>query len=521
MIAARRRGNHTNLVRGPARRTPDGSVRPSSFSAISAVTISRSRSIPVSKPMSCSMWTTSSVATLPEAPGAYGQPPIPPTLASNSLTPNSSAVRMFASPVPRVLWKCSRSGRTAESRSRTRRGVAMPVVSPKAIRSAPSARTRATMPATRSGSMSPSKGQPKLVATITSRVAPASCTSGISLAMSSSDSPVDRLRLRRLCVSLAETTTSISRKPAARARSAPRVFGMSDEYLMSGFFVIAAQTASASAICGIAFGCTNETASIRRTPVSLSASISRTLDSVGIGSSFCRPSRGATSRTLTDVMRSSPHPGDDAGVVVTSQELVIREQLGEERQIVLGADDLEAGHRGARLGDRVGPVGAEDDQLGHQRVVGRSDRIAGGVAGVDADALAGRLDPGRDLAGTGQEAFRVLSVDPQLDRMATCRTCSKCRRCAGSDPQLFLDQVDAVDQLGDRVLDLQPGIHLEEEEITGRRVQQALHCARVAIADRLAGLHGGGQERFSLCRADRGGRRLLDQLLVPALHRAL
>ena len=32
------------------------------------------RSIPVSMPISCSMWITSSVATLPVAPGAKGQP---------------------------------------------------------------------------------------------------------------------------------------------------------------------------------------------------------------------------------------------------------------------------------------------------------------------------------------------------------------------------------------------------------------------------------------------------------------
>src|SRR4051812_31758121 len=132
---------------------------------------------------------------------------------------------------------------------------------------------------------------------------------------------------------------------------------------MSGFLCACRQTSSASAICGMALGWTNETASMRRTPVSLNASISRTLDAVGIGSSFCRPSRGATSRMLTLVM-ASPHPADDAGVVVAGQELVVLQQLGEERQVVLGAGDLEAGDRRAGLGDRVGAVDAEDDQLG-------------------------------------------------------------------------------------------------------------------------------------------------------------
>ena len=135
-------------------------------------------------PMSCSMCTTSSVATLPVAPGAYGQPPSPPTLASNSVTPSSSAVRMLASagapgvvevqqdrhvrlPLadrrhqladPARAWPCRWCRRTRPGRRRRR---------PPGRRS----------PATRAGSMSPSYGQPKLVATITSAVAPASCSS--------------------------------------------------------------------------------------------------------------------------------------------------------------------------------------------------------------------------------------------------------------------------------------------------------------------------------------------------------
>ena len=56
-------------------------------------------------------------------------------------------------------------------------------------------------------------------------------------------------------------------------------------------------TSSASAICGIADGLTNDTASIRVTPVRDSVSTRATLASVGIGSSFCRPSRGPTSRS--------------------------------------------------------------------------------------------------------------------------------------------------------------------------------------------------------------------------------
>src|SRR5262252_5144395 len=66
---------------------------------------------------------------------------------------------------------------------------------------------------------------------------------------------------------------------------------------MAGSLVIAAHTTSASAICGIASARTNETASIRLTPVVASWSISAILAVAGTGSSFCSPSLGPTSRT--------------------------------------------------------------------------------------------------------------------------------------------------------------------------------------------------------------------------------
>src|ERR1700722_6327796 len=93
-------------VRGPARSTCDGSFRPMTCSASAAAAIIASRSIPVATPMSSTMWISSSVAMLLVAPGAYGQPPRPPTEASKSATPSSRAASTFASPVPRVLWKC-------------------------------------------------------------------------------------------------------------------------------------------------------------------------------------------------------------------------------------------------------------------------------------------------------------------------------------------------------------------------------------------------------------------------------
>ena len=132
---------------------------------------------------------------------------------------------------------------------------------------------------------------------ITWQVTPRWCASSMIAAMSSSDSSVERRTFLRLCVSDAETTASISVSPASRARRAPRRLGTSAEYRTAAARSIPFHTSSASAICGIASARTKETASIRRTPVAESRSISSILAAVGTGSSFCSPSRGPTSRS--------------------------------------------------------------------------------------------------------------------------------------------------------------------------------------------------------------------------------
>jgi hypothetical protein len=92
--------------------------------------------MPVSMPIACSMATTSSVARLPDAPGAYGQPPRPPTAASMVSMPSDSPATQLASAAPRVSWKCiaiCSCGTSASTISSTRStciGLATPMVSP-------------------------------------------------------------------------------------------------------------------------------------------------------------------------------------------------------------------------------------------------------------------------------------------------------------------------------------------------------------------------------------------------------
>ena len=125
------------------------------------------------------------------------------------------------------------------------------------------------------------------------------------------------------------------------------------------------------------------------------------------------------------------------------------------------------------------------------------------------------------VPGRGQEVpRRVLGVDPELDRVPAQLRVVVAELLAVGDPEHLPHQVDAADLLGDRVLDLEPGVHLEEadravggdEELAGARADVArLAQDRLRRVVELLDLRV-GQER-------RG--RLLDQLLVPPLQRAV
>ena len=134
----------------------------------------------------------------------------------------------------------------------------MPVVSPSPMWVAPSAATSPASRSTWAAGTSPSKGQPKAVASPTSNALPAALAISAISAASSSERAIGRLRFFRLWVSEQETTASIASTPVAAARSAPRALGTSAQRCSPGTRAIPATTSSASASCGTARGLTND-----------------------------------------------------------------------------------------------------------------------------------------------------------------------------------------------------------------------------------------------------------------------
>ena len=125
---------------------------------------------------------------------------------------------------------------------------------------------------------------------------------------------------------------------------------------------------------------------------------------------------------------------------------------------------------------------------------------------------------GRNLPPAGSSALMRISMPwPRCERPHL--VLRHRQRLAGGDADLPLDEVDAGDHLGDRVLDLQAGVHLEEEELAV--LVDELDGAGVVVADGLGRLDRGRAHGVLDAVGQAGRRRLLDQLLVAALGRAV
>ena len=118
----------------------------------------------------------------------------------------------------------------------------------------------------------------------------------------------------------------------------------------------------------------------------------------------------------------------------------------------------------------------------------------------------------------------ILGVDARLDGVPGQRDVVLRERqlLPRGDPHLQLDQVDAGDHLGDRVLDLQAGVHLHEEELVGPvGGDDELDRARAGVVDAAGGVARGRADAGPGRGVQQRRRRLLDDLLVAALQAAL
>jgi hypothetical protein len=198
---------------------------------------------------------------------------------------------------------------------------------------------------------------------------------------------------------------------------------------------------------------------------------------------------------------------------------------GRDQKVAVGRyrADTEGRECAAKARDRLVPGRRVGDHLREEGIVVHPDLAAGFDAAVVADARNVGGLPERDAAGRRQEVVRgILGVEPRLESVSGERDLGLRQRepFALRDEDLPAHEVEPRDRLGHRVLHLEASVHLEEVE-GARLVDDELDRAGADVADRFGGRDGGAAHAGAERGIDRRGRRLLDDLLVAALDRAL
>ena len=125
------------------------------------------------------------------------------------------------------------------------------------------------------------------------------------------------------------------------------------------------------------------------------------------------------------------------------------------------------------------------------------------------------------MPGAGAKFLRASSA-LMRHSIAWPRSSTSCVTLSGSPAaiaDLLAHDVDAGDHLGHAVLDLHAGVHLQEEVLAVR--EQAFDRAGAAVATARAAATAISPRRSRSAGSTRGRGRLLDQLLVAALDRAV
>src|SRR3989475_2027633 len=204
-------------------------------------------------------------------------------------------------------------------------------------------------------------------------------------------------------------------------------------------------------------------------------------------------------------------------------ELVARDDPAEERNggpQPLNPHTVGGCHNPLRPLLPRGPVG---DKLEEQRVVVHGDRAPRLDPGLDPNPFSGWQIESLHRAGGGQKALRrVLSIHSAFDGHSVLRdlALTPWPRLSRRDQKLSDHEVDARHFLLDSALALEPGVHLEEVEVSAL-THEEFHRAGVRVADRAGAGDGRGREPRLAERRQVRRRRLLHKPLIAALDRAL
>ena len=207
------------------------------------------------------------------------------------------------------------------------------------------------------------------------------------------------------------------------------------------------------------------------------------------------------------------------------------QQVRQERNVGLHPAHAELSQAAFHFADRVDEATTTGRDLHHQRIVVGSDHSSGerGTS-VETDAHSSRRPIVRDPAIVGCEVvLGILGRDAALDRVAVGLDRSLARHAnigvvqttAHRDKDLRLHDVEPGHFFGDRVFDLDAGVHFNEEELVRVSIDQKLDRTGVLVTHLFANIDSCLTQGIANLRVKIRCRGQFNHLLMPTLHRAV
>ena len=219
---------------------------------------------------------------------------------------------------------------------------------------------------------------------------------------------------------------------------------------------------------------------------------------------------------------------DQRGRGLPRAEDRVGDDVLEEGNIGLHAADAEfAQHAAHALEGQIVALAAGNDLHQHGVVKRRDDRARETHRAVKTHAETAGRAIGLDATVVGHEfILGILGGDAALEGKTVARYVRLMRhghfrrvqRMPLGDENLGAHEVEAGDDLGHGMLDLDAGIHLDEKPLVAVEIVEKLHRAGVVVADLAGDAHGGVAKIVD----DGAGQAVagsdLDHLLMAALH---
>src|SRR5436190_18295009 len=236
----------------------------------------------------------------------------------------------------------------------------------------------------------------------------------------------------------------------------------------------------------------------------------------------CSAPYSTSMRTLRRLLHQLRLPLQELRVHVAALESGVLHDAREEGDGGRRPLDDEGFQCEPHLRQRLFTVASLTDDLGDHRIVERRHRVAGVDVRVETHTVAARRMEGHDATrGRLEVSVRILGVDATLDDVAAKRwQLVNAERMACGDTDLLLHEIDPGQHLRHRMLDLDPRVHLHEVE-RAVLVEQHLDRAGAHVVDRFRSSDRRVAHPAPQVRRHRRARRLLDELLMPPLYRAV